>query len=393
MADTVLELSFGATTIRAVTSARVTQVAAPTISEPPPPVRPLLERALDAPVGSDPLERRARSGDRITLIVSDATRDEPRAELVAAVRARLPDVRLTLAIATGTHGCSGGLSSLGLASLGLSGVGSAGVEAVVDHDGHDDRDLVKVGTTARGTPVIVHRCAVEADLVIATGVIRPHYFAGWGAGAKAIFPGLGQSASVRINHRWKTDPSARPGAVSANVCRLDMEEAAGLAAPRAFLLNGVADAHGQVRAAVAGDVRAAFRSGVDFGRAWAEVRAPRSACVVVDDLPPVTDSLYQASKLVASVAELVQVGGTVVLVAPCPRGIGPLETVNQAIYEIGLKPRLPEGHRIILVSGLAPEHVLPSYAQPAASVGDAISGVDELLVVRGASKLILHAEP
>jgi nickel-dependent lactate racemase len=384
--ESVFELSFGASTIRVATAARVTQVSAPVISEPPPAVRPLLERALDAPVGSDPLERRARPGDRITLIVSDATRAEPRAELVASVRDRLPDVRLTLAIATGTHGRNGGLSSLGLSAADLRDV------TVVDHDGHDDRDLVTVGTTARGTPVIVHRAVVEADLVVATGVIRPHYFAGWGAGSKAIFPGLGQAAAIRVNHRWKTDPSARPGAVSDNVCRLDLEEAAAMAAPEAFLLDGVAGAHGHVRAAVAGDVRAAFLSGVEFGRAWAEVRSPRSRCIVVDDLPPVTDSLYQASKLVAAVAGLVQVGGTVVLVAPCPRGIGPLQTVNQAIYEIGLKPRLPVDHRVLLVSGLAAVDVVPSYVRPVPSVEDAISGADELLVVRGASKLLLHAE-
>src|SRR5262245_55994493 len=99
-----------------MTAARVTRVTAPVIAEPVPAVRPLLERALDAPFGSDPLERRARSGDRVTIIVSDATRDEPRAELLAAVRARLPTARLTLAIATGTHGPSGGPAVLGLSA-------------------------------------------------------------------------------------------------------------------------------------------------------------------------------------------------------------------------------------------------------------------------------------
>jgi hypothetical protein len=170
-----------------------------------------------------------------------------------------------------------------------------------------------------------------------------------------------------------------------------MEDAAGLAAPRAFLLNGVADAHGVVRAAVAGDVRAAFRTGVDFARPWVSVRAPRSRWIVVDDLPPVTDSLYQASKLVAAVAHLLQVGGTIVLVAPCARGIGPVDVVNRAIYEIGLRPRLPAGHRILLVSGLPADHVLSTYARPVDSVEAAISGVDELLVVRGASKLLVDA--
>ena len=187
----------------------------------------------------------------MTVILSDATRDEPRAAFLAAVRARLPEVRLTIAIATGTHGPVGDLST-------GSGSSSATL-TVVDHDGHCPDDLVEVGTTARGTPVRVHRCAVEADLVVATGVIRPHYFAGWGAGAKAIFPGLAEATAARINHRWKEHPSARAGAIEDNLCRLDLEEAASMASPRAFLLDGVAGPDGQIRGVVAGDLISAFR--------------------------------------------------------------------------------------------------------------------------------------
>jgi nickel-dependent lactate racemase len=234
-----------------------------------PPIDALCDRALDAPIGSARLEDRVRAGDRVTLIVSDATRDEPRAAFVAAVRARLPAVRLTLAIATGTHGRAGGLAALGLDAR------TVGADAVIDHDGHDDDALVTVGTTARGTPVQVHRACVDTDLVIATGVIRAHYFAGFGAGAKAIFPGLASSRAARINHLWKRDPAARAGAVDDNPCRLDLEEAARLAAPRSFLLDGVADRHDQVRAAVAGDLDAAFRAGRCDRRAVADrVRAP-----------------------------------------------------------------------------------------------------------------------
>jgi nickel-dependent lactate racemase len=238
--------------------------------------------------------------------------------------------------------------------------------------------------------VRVHRCAVETDLVVATGVIRPHYFAGWGAGAKAIFPGLAGAVETRINHRLKEHPSARPGAVDENVCRLDMEEAAALASPRGFLLNGIADAAGTVRGAIAGDLMAAFRAGVDLARPWVTVRAAPSRCIVVTDAPPVTDSLYQASKLVASVAPLLEDGGTVVLVAPCDAGVGPVDVVNRGIYEIGLRPRLPAAHRILLVSNLGAETVGGTYAQPATIA--AIRDVPELLLVPGASKLVLDVD-
>lgn len=378
---TELELPYGATTVRAVTSARVTTVTAPVLP-PPPPLASLLASALLAPIDSPPLESLVRPGDRVTIIVSDATRDEPRAAFLAAIRARLPSVRLTVAVATGTHGPAGSLAALSLSASDLAGA------TLVDHDGASS--IVEAGVTRRGTPVRVHRCVVESDLVVATGVIRPHYFAGWGAGAKAIFPGLAESSAARINHRLKEHPSARPGAVDDNECRLDLEEAATLAAPRAFLLDGVADAHNTIRAAVAGSLVSAFRAGASLASPWCRVSAPRSSCIVVADHAPVTDSLYQASKLVASVAHLLLPGGTIVVVAPCPAGIGPIDTVNRAIYDIGLRPRLPSPHTILLVSSLPAATVSLSYARPS-SLSAAISSATELLVIPTASKLILDA--
>ena len=379
-----IELPFGHGTVVAETAATVATVAVPPRVEAPS-IDALCDRALDVPIGSARLEDRVRAGDRVTLIVSDATRDEPRSAFVAAVRARLPAVRLTLAIATGTHGRAGGLDALGLDAR------TVGAAAVIDHDGHDDAALVTVGTTARGTPVQVHRACVDTDLVIATGVIRAHYFAGFGAGAKAIFPGLASSRAARINHLWKRDPAARAGAVDDNPCRLDLEEAARLAAPRSFLLDGVADRHDQVRAAVAGDLDAAFRAGAAIAAPWLTASARRSRCIVVADRAPVTRSLYQASKCVAAVAPWLVDGGRIVVVAPCEDGLGPLDVVNRGIYELGLVPRLPVRHEIVLVSSLASTTVAPSYARWAGSLADAIDGAEELLVVPLASKVIAHA--
>ena len=379
-----LTLPYGAETRSVELAAEPRWVRAPEAA-PPPPVDELIALALDAPVAGPRLEARVRAGDRVTLVVSDATRAEPRAEMLAAVRARLPSVRLTLAIATGTHGRAGGLASLGLP------VDAAGDALVVDHDGHDARELVDVGVTRRGTPVRVHRAVVEADLVIATGVIRPHYFAGFGAGAKAIFPGLAEATAARINHRWKSDPGARPGAIEGNPCREDLDEAVALVGGHQFLLDGVAGGHGELRAFVAGSLPEAFARGVALARAWVTVGARRSRWLVVADRGPVTASLYQASKCVAAVAPLLADGGTLVLVAPCREGTGPLDIVNRGIYDIGLAPRLPPRHRIVLVSELRRSTVEATYAAWAPSLAHALADSTDLVAIPGASKLVLHA--
>lgn len=363
-------------------------------SPPAPPVdaeATVLEAALDDPIASPRVEELVRTGDRVTLIISDATRAEPRAALVAAVRARLPRCRLTLAIATGTHGRCG-LGPLGLAPAQYQDA------VVVDHDGNVDDDLVDLGQTSRGTPVRVHRAVVEADLVVATGCIRPHYFAGWGAGAKAIFPGLGQSGSIRHNHRLKAAPGAIAGAIVGNPCRDDLEEAARLVPGRRFLLNVLG---GPVPAppdmlfgAVAGDVDAAWRAGATRATPWFTATGPRAPIVVASDALPVTASLYQAAKIIAAVAPLAVADGVIVVVAECPDGIGPVDVVNQAIFELGIAPRLPPGCSVVLVSGMDPQIACAGFATVRASVEEVLAErAGEVVIVPRASQLLIRSLP
>jgi len=320
-------------------------------------------------------------GGRVTLIVSDATRNEPREQFVAALRRALPRVRWTLAVATGTHGrCD--LTTLGIPAEFLASA------TVVNHDGHDPHDLVELGVTTAGTPMRVHRCVVEADLVVLTGCIRPHYFAGFGAGAKAIFPGLGEATAIRINHKWKTAPMARAGIVDGNPCRDDLEEAVRMVRTPTFLVNGVTGPDYEVRAVVTGDIENAFRAGCDVARPWFTVRAPRALVVIASDALPVTASLYQAAKIGAAVAPLLEPGGTLVLAAECPEGVGPLETVNEAIFRIGILPRLPAGARIVLVSGLSREVVEQTLVEYAVRIEDVIGQTNRVLVVPKASQLL-----
>ncbi|MEM9488285.1 MAG: lactate racemase domain-containing protein [Myxococcota bacterium] len=346
--------------------------AEPAGNDPAQSVAALIERALDEPIAAPRLGEVIAPGQRVLIAVSDATRDDPRDLMLRSLLARMPEsIELTIAVANGTHGRSE------LARLGI-GDDLWQRATIVNHDVHDpasEDEMITIGTTARGTPVRLHRSAVEADWLIATGRIKPHYFAGYGAGCKSIFPGLGSNREIRINHELKRQPGARPGVVDGNPCRDDLEEAVAMLPGRTYLLNVVVDHQGQGRAAVAGDLRQAFRRGAALCEPYFKVRAPRADVVIASDHLPLTGSLYQASKLVAGVAPLVKPGGTVILVAECPEGIGPIDTVNRAIYEIGVKPRLPEQHRVVLISGLTEDQVAPSYCDWAPSAEVAVEQV------------------
>jgi nickel-dependent lactate racemase len=370
----VLSLPYGRVPYRLDLGNRTAQVLEPAPLPPPRPVEELLEAALE---GHEIPQVR-----RVTVIISDATRDEPRPAFLRALRRRLPHARWAVAVATGTHGPVGDLAPLQLPDF---------VTDVIDHDGHADRDLVMLGTTPRGTPVRVHRAVVDTDLVIATGCIKPHYFAGFGAGVKAIFPGLGEATAIRINHRLKTDPHARAGIVDENPCRLDLEDAFRLLPTPSLLLNGVCAPDGRVHAAVAGDPIVAFRRGADLARPWFTVRAPRASLVIGSDALPVTASLYQAAKIASACAPIVADGGDLVVVAECAEGIEPLETVNEAIFRIGVLPRLPADARLHLVSALPAATVARTLLSHVTDLSELVEKAASIVVVPRASQLIIEA--
>jgi nickel-dependent lactate racemase len=336
----------------------------------PPPVGDLagaLKEALDHPIGARPLREVATARTRVLVIVSDASRDEPRAELYAAVRRELAVVRddqITLAIANGTH-APGRLDGLGLSPEVLRR------HRVINHDARDEATMVEVGRTSRGTRLRIDRCVIEADLVVSTGRIKPHYFAGYGGGAKGIFPGLGHNDDIRQNHRLKADPASSLGRADGNPCRDDIEEAVRRIGRDTFVLN-VVEAGGIITSAVAGDLVLAHREGVRRLRPWVEVEAAPADVVVVSAPLPVSGSLYQASKLVPPAGLLLREGGVVIVAAECPDGTGPLQTVNEGIFALGVRRFLPERYTLLLVSSMDQATVEKTYARPAPSLEAAL---------------------
>jgi nickel-dependent lactate racemase len=333
----------------------------------------LCRRALEDPIGCPDLGSLVGSRSRIAIVVSDATRDEPRAAMFAAVRERLshlPDSAFTIVIASGTHAPRPPETALDPAIVRRF--------AVVVHDGSDLSACVDLGSTPEGTRVRVNRAVVETDLVVSLGRVRPHYFAGYSGGVKGVFPGCGLSTDVRQNHLLKADPTARLGTVVGNRCRADMEAAVALLRTPKFLLNVVADCDNGPVDAVAGDIVLAHREAARRAAPWFHVNVPRGRVVVTSDRPPVTSSLYQAAKLLPPAGAVLEEGGTVVLVADCKEGTGPLDIVNRGIYELGVRLAMPKDHVVRLVSELPAEVADRTFARRADSIESALrdAGLD-----------------
>ncbi|MBM4020078.1 MAG: nickel-dependent lactate racemase [Planctomycetes bacterium] len=278
-------------------------------------------------VGSAEWRRDWRSF-RAVILVSDRTRPCPNRHVLRPIleelgRAGVPNECITVMIATGLHAPVTGGAARRL-------VGDEIVEEyrVVNHFGHRPVTLADLGRTPSGTPVVLARDWVEADLRIATGVIEPHLMAGFSGGRKAVCPGIAGDETVRAWHspRFLEHPRALPGFLEGNPSH---EEALAVAdfAPPHFLVNVTVDRRESLTGVFAGQMRAAHEAGVEFLRQHVArpVREPCDILVTTNGGWPLDGTYYQCQKGLLTGLPILKAGGTFLFAAACEEGLGQQE--------------------------------------------------------------------
>lgn len=186
---------------------------------------------------------------------------------------------------------------------------------------HDPNSCVLLGETARGTPVEINEAVASSDLIVATGNIEYHYYAGYSGGAKALLPGVSSERSVIKNHELMRDPRSSTGRLDSPV-RQDMEDAAGVAGLD-FILNAVLNGRNEVVEAVAGDYISAHRQGAaTVDRMYRRPVKPAEIVVTCAGGRPKDLNLFQAQKALDNAKNAALPGGSIILVAECCEGLG-----------------------------------------------------------------------
>src|SRR5947209_17836809 len=71
---------------------------------------------------------------------------------------------------------------------------------VENHYARRDEEHVDLGYTAKGTPVKLDRRFVQAEVKIVTGLVEPHFMAGYSGGRKVIAPGVAHRDTITTFH-------------------------------------------------------------------------------------------------------------------------------------------------------------------------------------------------
>ncbi len=288
----------------------------------------LIQIALHDPIGFySPIKY--ESGQSWLILVSDSFR-QTRADLMLPVLLQkfqgmgFSDRNLSILFATGVHRPPAPDEQKSI--LGEE-VFARLAGRIHCHDAYDKSTHERVGVTSKGTPVEINRRVLKADHVIATGTVVLHYFGGFGGGRKSIVPGVASAATIAANHSLNLhpvedtlDPAVQIARLDGNPVAEDMFEAASMVRVD-FILNTVLTRDGEIAAVFCGEMDLAHRKACEFARNIYAVPIKRRADLVIAASPH-TRNFVQTHKALYNAYQAMRPGGRIVLVAPCPEGLG-----------------------------------------------------------------------
>jgi nickel-dependent lactate racemase len=292
-----------------------------------------IREALARPVGAAPLAELARGRKSACILICDITRPVPNGLFLPILirelmQAGLSADRIRVLVATGLHRPNEGNE---LGEL----VGDPWVLETVEVENHfarDDAMHVDLGLTpTHGTPVRIDRRFVEADLRIATGLVEPHFMAGYSGGRKVIAPGVAHRDTITTFHsaRFMEHPCARNCVLEGNPLHEEQLEVVRMLGG-ALALNTVIDEERRLSFVNFGEIVESHLQAVGHMRAFAEVPVHEKFRTVVTSAAgyPLDKTYYQTVKGMVGPLEILDQAGDLIIASECSEGMGSAEFID-----------------------------------------------------------------
>jgi nickel-dependent lactate racemase len=297
--------------------------------------------ALEHPVSAKPFSELANGRKSACILICDITRPVPnklflRPMIEDLIKGGVKAADILVLVATGLHRSNEGAE---LEEL----VGDPWVLRTVrveNHFARNDDAHVDLGRTSRGTPVKIDRRFVDADLRVVTGLVEPHFMAGWSGGRKVIAPGVAHQETIRTFHsaRFMEDPLAVQCNLAGNPLHEEQLEIAHLIG-EIYALNTVLDEDRDLVYVNFGEVNASHLAAVEFIAAATAVPVPRRFHTVLTSSAgyPLDKTYYQTVKGMVTPMDILEPGGTLIIASECSEGFGSPEfrSAQKKLIELG----------------------------------------------------------
>jgi len=283
-----------------------------------------LRELLKNPIGCPSLRELIfqKKASKILIIVNDITRPTPYEIILPPILDELQQIgikkeNIIFIIATGIHRSN---SREEIKEMFGENIFSA--YNFINHN-CDDPHLKDLGKLKSSNKLWVNPIVSDIDFIITTGVIVPHYFAGFSGGRKSILPGICGRKTIEANHARMVSSDSRAGNLKGNPVHQEMQEAAEKVGVD-FNINVVTDEHYEIIEIVAGELLTSWQQGVEVCKKIYLCPIEKKAEVVIASAGgyPKDINVYQAQKALNNAYQAIKPGGTIILLAECLEGYG-----------------------------------------------------------------------
>ncbi len=308
----------------------------------------ILKDALNNPLGVGSLKDFVADTRKLLILVNDATRPAPTPAVLVYLHRSIKDHEdLSFLIASGTHPPPDpdGLSRIFGEML------PHYHERISYHQAREEKELIEVGKTSRGTPVSFNRRILESDGIICIGNVKPHYFAGFAGGRKTLLPGAAGYRTIEMNHSHAIHDGSQPMVLKGNPVAEDLEEGVRfLGEKRIFSIQTVVDQDHIIVGAYSGDLHLSFARATDRATEINRIPVSSKGNIVISANPyPMDIDLYQAQHALENVKHMVEKGGILILVSRCWGGAGNqsyMKLLEQGGTREGVQEIIDKGYRL-----------------------------------------------
>lgn len=282
--------------------------------------------ALASPIESKRLSEEAIGCRTACILICDITRPVPNGRILPPIiheliRAGIAPSNITVLVATGLHRPNEGEELKEL-------VGNDWVietVTVANHFARNDNDHTLIGETQTGTQVKLDQRFVKADLKIVTGLVEPHFMAGYSGGRKVIAPGVAHIDTITTFHnaRFLEHPKSANCVLSGNPLHEELTEIAGMLG-KVLCVNTVIDDKRRLSFVNYGELSASHADAIAYMRRYAEIDVRQRFPTVITSGGgyPLDKTYYQTVKGMVGAMELVEPGGDIIIFSECSEGIG-----------------------------------------------------------------------
>ncbi len=352
-----------------------------------------IKKAINNPIGSKPFAENFKKGDVVAFIVNDSTRVANTHEFLPVMFNELneigiPDKDMFVIFALGAH------RPMPQEEMAHEvGAEVASRVSLYSGDCLDIEQFTYFGKTKLGTEVRFHNLVANADKIVCTGSVLPHYLAGYGGGRKAMLPGVAYYETIRNNHSYIFDEGSFICSLHGNPVYEDQIEAVEMCRPT-FLINVVLNEKKETLRVFAGDYIKAHIEACKFVDEVYVTDLEEKADIVIASAGgyPKDIDVYQLHKTMVNARAAVKDNGVCIIIGECREGSGSKKyeemmreyktpkRVAQAVrddFQIGGHKAygvtsLMDGVEFILVSGIEDELAELLLFSPAKDLDEAI---------------------